>query len=134
MTKRSQNKFTQARRLAESSGMRIKMVCLLNWGPVPSPGSLCLQAVFSKAVSVVKDYTSNTGVSDLKNTPGLLDDGKGKYVGIYGGSWRRRRMRGSEMGDFPRRQVLSLKAEQELKIAPHKREQDSDLYGRNTVL
>lgn len=51
------------------------------WGPCSSPGSLCLG---TKAVSGVRDYPRSTGCSDLKNTPGLLEDGAGTYADICG--------------------------------------------------
>lgn len=94
-------------------------------------GALSLKAVFSKAVSGIRDYPSSTGDSDLKSTPGLLEDWGGKYVDICGGSWRGE-VNGGEMGKVPRREdrFYGLKAEQELKAASRKREQDSGLYGR----
>ena len=58
VTKRSQNSL-EGWQCSEGQG--IKMDCLLNQGSIPSPGSLCLKAVFSKAVSGVRDCASNTG-------------------------------------------------------------------------
>lgn len=85
---------------------------LLNQRSIPSPGSLCLKAVFSKAVSGVRDCTSNTGDSDLKNTPGLLEAGEASMQ-AYAVVVREEGAEGGEVGDCSPKEdwFLSLRAE-----------------------
>lgn len=73
VTKRSQNKCNSLGGWQYSEGWGIKMDCSLNRGSITSPGSLYPGADFSKVVSGVRDCTSNTGDSDSKNMPGLME-------------------------------------------------------------
>ena len=83
MTKRSQ---TSLHSLGgwQCSGLGHQDRLLMHWGALVPPLEFVPQS--TKAVSGVRDCPQSTGCSDLKNTPGLLEDGAGTHADICGSS------------------------------------------------
>lgn len=75
VTKRSQNKCTQSGRLAVLRGMRHQDGLFTESGLDFLPWEFVPQGSLFKGSVGVRDCTSNTGDSDLKNTPALLEAG-----------------------------------------------------------
>lgn len=86
VTKRSQNNCTQSGRLAVLRGVRHQDGLFTESELNSHPWEFVPQGSLFKGSVGVRHCTSNTGDSDLENTPALLQAGGGEYVGICGGS------------------------------------------------